>query len=162
MKPLTTCLWFDTQAEEASKFYTSLIPNSKLGKIQRYGKAGAAAAERRGDKNITPETVMTVEFELNGQPFVGLNGGPVFKFTEATSFQIHCEDQVEIDKYWEALTADGGEESQCGWLKDKFGLSWQILPKNLPQLLKNDAAMACMLKMQKLDIAELEAAASKG
>lgn len=161
MKGLTTCLWLDRQAEEAAEFYTALIPNSKIGKVQRYGKAGAEAAERRGDKGITPDTVMTVEFELAGDKFVGLNGGPIFKFSEATSFQIHCEDQAEIDKYWNALTAAGGEASQCGWLKDKFGLSWQILPKNLGKLIENDAAMACMLKMQKLDIAELEKAAAE-
>ncbi len=159
---ITPCLWFDyDQAQHAAELYTSLIPNSKILKTQTYGTAGAEAAQARGEKNITPDSVMTVEFELDGQRFVGLNGGPIFKFTEAASFQIHCEDQAEIDRYWEALTADGGEESQCGWLKDKFGLSWQILPKNLPELIENPDAMACMLKMQKLDIAELEQASGK-
>ena len=153
---ITSCLWFDGQAEAAAKLYTSLIPNSKMGKITKYpeGTPGQAG------------TVMTVEFELDGAQFVGLNGGPEFKFSEAVSFQIHCKDQAEVDRYWAALIADGGEESVCGWCKDRFGLSWQVVPEVLPKLMadpdrdKANRATAAMMGMRKLDIAQLEAAAA--
>ena len=118
---ITPCLWFDTQAEEAAKFYASVFKNSKIGKISRYGKEGF---EIHGKK---AGTVMTAEFEIEGQKFLALNGGPQFKFNEAVSFQVHCENQQEIDYFWSAL-AEGGEEGPCGWLKDKFGLSWQVIP----------------------------------
>ncbi|MES2215966.1 MAG: VOC family protein [Patescibacteria group bacterium] len=149
---ITPCLWYDTQAEEAAQLYISIFPNSSMGKILRYDKA---SAEQSGK----PEgSVLTVEFTLNGQAFTALNGGPIFKFTEATSFQIDCKDQAEVDHYWNKLIADGGEESQCGWLKDKFGLSWQVVPSILPKLLtdpdpkKAQGAMKAMLTMKKIDI----------
>lgn len=153
MKPIAPFLWFDTQAEEAMTLYVSLFPNSKITKAVRYGEHGPGPAG----------SVMTIEAELNGTTFVGLNGGPMYKFTEAVSFVINCETQAEIDRYWTALS-DGGQESQCGWLKDRFGLSWQIVPANLPALIGGGdpqaagRAMAAMLKMRKLDIAALEAA----
>jgi predicted 3-demethylubiquinone-9 3-methyltransferase (glyoxalase superfamily) len=156
MDNLVTCLWFDTEGEEAANLYTSIFPKSKVGKISRYGSAGPR-----------PEgTVMTASFELMGQEFVALNGGPEFKFNEAISFQIMCDDQAEVDRYWEQLTADGGEEGPCGWLRDKFGVSWQVVPKALPRLLgdpdaeKAQRVMAAMLEMKKIEIAELEAAAA--
>ena len=156
MENLVTCLWFDTEGEDAAAFYTSIFPNSKVGKIARYGSAGPR-----------PEgTVMTVSFELMGQEFVALNGGPDFKFNEAISFQIMCDDQAEVDRYWDELTADGGEPGPCGWVKDKFGLAWQVVPKALTRLLedpdaeKAQRAMAAMLQMTKIEIAELEAAAA--
>jgi len=148
-------LWFDDQAEEAAKLYVSLFKNSKIGRTVRYGEGGP------GPKG----QVMTIEFELDGQPVTALNGGPVFKFTEAVSFSVDCEDQAEVDRYWTALM-DGGQESQCGWLKDRFGFSWQIVPKALPRLLsdpdraKAQRVMAAMMKMRKLDVAALEAAAA--
>ena len=153
---ITSCLWFDGQAEAAAKLYTSLVPNSKIGKITKYpeGTPGQAG------------TVMTVEFELDGAQFVGLNGGPEFKFSEAVSFQIHCKDQAEVDRYWNALIEGGGEESVCGWCKDRFGLSWQVIPEVLPKLMadpdrdKANRATAAMMGMKKLDIAQLEAAAA--
>jgi predicted 3-demethylubiquinone-9 3-methyltransferase (glyoxalase superfamily) len=154
MSTITPFLWFDNQAEEAARFYTSVFPNSKLGTISRYGEAGPG----------TPGSVMTVDFELDGEQFTALNGGPEFTFTEAISFQVSCETQDEVDRYWSTLS-EGGEEGPCGWLKDRFGLSWQIVPTALPQLLgdpdreKAQRAMAAMLKMGKLDIAELERAA---
>src|SRR5882757_7885388 len=120
------CLWFDSQAEEAAKFYTSIFKGSKILKTSHYTEAGR---EQHGRK---PGSVMTVEFSLAGQTFTALNGGPIFKFTEAVSFQVMCETQDEIDHFWSKLTADGGSESQCGWLKDKFKLSWQIVPSILP------------------------------
>jgi predicted 3-demethylubiquinone-9 3-methyltransferase (glyoxalase superfamily) len=147
-------LWFDNQAEEAAKFYVSVFPNSKITNAVRYGP-GSPGAE---------DTVMTVAFELDGQPFTALNGGPIFQFTEAVSFVIDCEDQAEVDHYWRKLGEEGGKLSQCGWLKDRFGVSWQVVPKALPSLLgggdpeASRRAMAAMLKMQKLDIAALEAA----
>ena len=155
-RKITSCLWFDGQAEAAAKLYTSLVPNSKIGKVTKYpeGTPGQAG------------TVMTVEFELDGAQFVGLNGGPEFKFSEAVSFQIHCKDQAEVDRYWTALIADGGEESVCGWCKDRFGLSWQVIPEVLPKLMadpdrdKANRATAAMMGMKKLDIAQLEAAAA--
>ena len=156
MNEITPCLWFDTQGEQAAKFYTSVFPNSKISKITHYGSAGPR-----------PEgTVMTVEFELDGTPFVALNGGPDFTFNEAISFQVFCDTQEDVDSYWEKLT-EGGEEGPCGWLKDKFGLSWQVIPRALPRLLsdpdteKAQRVMAAMLEMKKIEIDELEHAAEK-
>ena len=151
-KQITPCLWFDNQAEEAVKLYISVFKNSKIDSITRYGKEGY---EIHGQKE---GTVMTVNFRINGQQFTALNGGPVFKFTEAVSFQVFCESQDEIDLYWERLT-DGGEEGQCGWLKDKFGLSWQIIPTILPKLLndpmKSGRVTQAFLQMKKFDIEKL-------
>jgi predicted 3-demethylubiquinone-9 3-methyltransferase (glyoxalase superfamily) len=148
-------LWFDTEGEDAARFYTSVFPNSKIVEIARYGSAGPR-----------PEgTVMTVVFELDGQRFLALNGGPEFTFSEAISFTVDCETQDDVDHYWNALS-DGGEEGPCGWLKDKFGLSWQIVPSALPKLLqdpdreKAQRVMAAMLKMKKIEIDELEQAAA--
>jgi predicted 3-demethylubiquinone-9 3-methyltransferase (glyoxalase superfamily) len=156
MQKITPCLWFDTDGEDAARFYTSVFPNSKIVDVTQYGSAGPR-----------PEgTVMTVEFELNGQTFVALNGGPDFTFNEAVSFQVSCENQEDVDYYWERL-AENGEEGPCGWLKDKFGLSWQIIPTALPKLLNdpdNERAqrvMAAMLDMGKIDIEALERAAEK-
>ena len=160
MQKITPFLWFDDNAEEAVKFYTSIFKNSKIGKIARYDKAGEKAAGRPAG------SVMTVEFQLEGQEFVALNGGPHFKFTEAISFVVNCETQEEVDYYWEKLS-QGGKEVQCGWLKDKYGLSWQIVPTVLGELLSGkDAAKAkrvmdAMLKMVKLDIKKLKAAAKQ-
>ena len=153
-----TCLWFDTQAEEAANFYISVFPNSRILDISRYDAASAKASGR-------PEgSVLTVVFELNGQKFMGLNGGPIFKFSEAVSIMVECNDQEEIDYYWNTLTANGGQESACGWLKDKYGFSWQIVPKewaniiNNPDKEKAGRAMQAMLTMRRLDVATLEAA----
>ena len=160
MQKITPFLWFDDQAEEAVKFHTSIFKNSKIGKIARYDKAGEKAAGRPAG------SVMTIEFHLEGQEFVALNGGPMFKFTEAISFVVNCETQEEVDYYWEKLS-EGGKEVQCGWLKDKFGLSWQIVPTVLGELLSDkDAAkaqrvMTAMLKMVKLDIKKLKQAAKQ-
>jgi len=158
---ITPCLWFDDQAEEAVQFYTAIFKNSKIGNISRYGEAG------REFHGKAPGTVMTVAFELDGQAFTALNGGPVFKFNEAISLQVNCETQQEVDDYWEKLSAGGDEQAQvCGWLKDKYGLSWQIVPSVLPELLKDpDAkrsqrAMEAMLQMKKLDIDKLKRAAA--
>ncbi len=154
MQKVTPCLWFDGQAEEAAQFYTALFPDSRIGKVVRYGEAGPGP----------PGSVVTVSFELFGQEFTGLNGGPMFTFSEAVSFAIHCEAQGEVDRYWDALT-EGGEEQPCGWLKDRFGLSWQVVPTMLPELLSDpDPARAqrateAMLQMKKLDIAALQKAA---
>jgi predicted 3-demethylubiquinone-9 3-methyltransferase (glyoxalase superfamily) len=154
MPKLTPCLWFDTEGEEAARFYTSLFPNSRIVDVAHYGEAGPRDAG----------TVMAVRFELDGQEFVALNGGPEFTFDEAISFQIDCGDQAEVDRYWEALS-DGGEQSQCGWLKDRFGLSWQVVPRRLFELLgdpdrvKAQRVMAAMLQMRKLELAPLEEAA---
>ncbi|WP_415952071.1 VOC family protein [Streptomyces sp. KLOTTS4A1] len=151
---ITTFLWFDTQAEQAAEFYTTLFPDSKIIEVQRYGEAGPG----------TPGTAMLVAFQLAGQRFSALNGGPEFSFTEAVSLYVDCEDQEEVDRLWTALTADGGQESQCGWLKDRWGLSWQIIPKELPRLLsdpdpeKAGRAMQAMLGMQKIDVAALRSA----
>jgi predicted 3-demethylubiquinone-9 3-methyltransferase (glyoxalase superfamily) len=141
---ITPFLWFDSQAEEAANFYCSIFPNSKIGKIARYGKAGPG-----------PEgSVLTIVFSLDGQEFTGLNAGPHFKFTEAISFVVPCNTQDEIDNYWFKLTAGGGQESQCGWLKDKFGLSWQIVPAALGELMsdpdpqKSNRVMQALLKMK--------------
>ena len=154
---ITPCLWFDGEAEDAARFYVSVFRNSRLGRISRFGKEGFEVHGR-------PEgSVMTVEFEIEGQPFVALNGGPQFKFNEAISFQVPCETQDEIDHYWENLAA-GGTIQQCGWLKDRFGVAWQIFPTALPEMLRNrDAAkagraMRAMLGMKKVDLAALRVA----
>jgi predicted 3-demethylubiquinone-9 3-methyltransferase (glyoxalase superfamily) len=152
---ITTCLWFDTEGEEAANFYTSIFDNSRVLEISRYGEAGPRPAG----------TVMTVTFELDGQKFVALNGGPEYTFSEAISFQVPCESQEEVDEYWRRLV-DGGEEGPCGWLKDRFGVSWQIVPTRLVELLsKSDPetsqrVMRAMMKMKKIEVAELEEAAA--
>ena len=152
---LTTCLWFDTEGEEAATFYTAVFPSSKITDIARYGAGGPR-----------PEgTVMTVAFELDGQPFLALNGGPQYTFSEAISFVVTCADQEEVDRYWETLS-EGGEEGPCGWLKDRFGVSWQVVPEALPRLLadpdrdRSQRVMAAMMQMKKIRIDELEQAAS--
>jgi len=161
MQKITPFLWFDDNAQEAVKFYTSIFKNSKIGKIARYDEAGEKAAGRPAG------SVMTVEFQLEGQDFIALNGGPHFKFTEAISFVVSCKTQAEVDYYWNKLTADGGKEVQCGWLKDKFGLSWQVVPTILPELLsdkdaaKSQRVMEAMLQMVKLDIKKLKQAAER-
>lgn len=153
MPKITPFLWFDDQAEEAAQFYVSVFPNSKIGNVSRYGDAGP------GPKG----SAMTVSFELDGQAFTALNGGPVFKFSEAISFFVNCESQAEVDHYWDAL-CEGGQPGQCAWLKDRFGVSWQIVPTALPRLIggpdpvKANRAMQAMLKMTKIDIAKLQAA----
>ena len=151
------CLWFDTQAEDAAKYYCGIFKNSRIVQVQRYGKAGK---EIHGK----PEgSVMVVEFELDGQRFTALNGGPQFTFNEAVSFEVQCEDQKEIDYYWDKLTAGGDPKAQvCGWLKDKFGLSWQVVPRNMPDLStpSGQRMMEAFLKMKKIDIAALERAAA--
>src|SRR6187551_2069800 len=145
MKTITPCLWFDRQGEEAAAFYTSVFPNSKVTKVTRYNEAGPRDAG----------SVLTVEFELDGQPFTALNGGPDFTFDEAISFQVDCADQAEVDYFWERLAEDG-EEGPCGWVKDKFGVSWQVVPRIMPELLTDpdparaQRAMAAMLQMGKL------------
>jgi predicted 3-demethylubiquinone-9 3-methyltransferase (glyoxalase superfamily) len=152
---ITPCLWFDNQAEEAARFYTSIFNNSKIETINYYGKEGF---EIHGQKE---GTVLTVAFQINGQPFTALNGGPLFKFNESISFQVFCETQEEIDNYWNKL-CDGGEESQCGWLKDKYGISWQVIPTVLPKLLSDPSrskrVMSVLLQMKKFDIKKLELA----
>jgi predicted 3-demethylubiquinone-9 3-methyltransferase (glyoxalase superfamily) len=155
MSKLTPFLWFDTEGEDAANFYTSIFPNSKITDVSRYGSAGPR-----------PEgMVMTVAFELDGQKFVALNGGPNYTFNEAISFQVSCEDQDEVDAYWSKLS-EGGEEGPCGWLKDRFGVSWQIVPTALPRLLSNpdpeisQRVMEAMLQMKKIEIDELERAAA--
>lgn len=152
------CLWFDTQAEEAARYYVDIFPGSKIGKIARYGKAGFEAHQK-------PEgSVMTVQFWLAGQEFTALNGGPHFKFNEAVSFQVMVEDQKELDYCWEKLSEGGDPKSQvCGWLKDKFGLSWQVVPRAMVDWFgtpneNSERAMTALMKMRKLDIAELEKA----
>jgi predicted 3-demethylubiquinone-9 3-methyltransferase (glyoxalase superfamily) len=156
-KKITPCLWFDTQAEEAAKFYASVFKNSKIGKVSRYGNEGFEVHGKKAG------TVMTVEFELEGQKFLALNGGPHFKFNEAVSFQVHCETQQEIDHFWSELAKEG-EEGPCGWLKDRFGLSWQIIPKALPEMLMDgnsetaQRVMRSMLQMRKIDLAALRRA----
>jgi predicted 3-demethylubiquinone-9 3-methyltransferase (glyoxalase superfamily) len=156
MPEITPFLWFDTEGEEAAKFYTSVFPNSKILDVARYGSAGPR-----------PEgMVMTVSFELDGQKFVALNGGPEFTFNEAISFEVSCKDQAEVDAFWSKLSA-GGEEGPCGWLKDKFGVSWQIVPTVLVELLtdpdreKSQRVMQAMLKMKKIEIDDLERAAAQ-
>jgi predicted 3-demethylubiquinone-9 3-methyltransferase (glyoxalase superfamily) len=159
MKKITPCLWFDSNAEEAAKFYTSIFKNSKIGKISRYGKEGY---ELHGKP---PGTVMTLEFELQGQTFTALNGGPIFKFNEAISFQVNCDSQEEVDYYWEKLSEGGDQKAQqCGWLKDKYGVSWQIVPTVLSEMLqdrdieKSERVMKALLQMKKLDIKTLKQA----
>lgn len=155
MPNLYPCLWFDGTAEEAANLYTSLLPNSRVDKVWR-----SPADTPSGPAGM----VLTVDFTLNGQRFQGLNGGPDFTFTEAVSLVVECADQAEVDRLWEALTADGGEPEPCGWLKDRFGLSWQVVPKRLYELVEGpdpagaERAMQAMLRMGKLDVAELEAA----
>ncbi|HKP60275.1 MAG TPA: VOC family protein [Polyangiales bacterium] len=148
MQRLTPFLWFDTQAEEAARYYCSIFKNSSIGKILRYGDHGP------GPKG----SVMTIEFTLDGNRFVAINGGPQYKFTPATSFVVECKDQAEIDHYWDKLTA-GGMTQPCGWLVDKYGLSWQVVPVDLVQLIEAPKAMQAMLKMTKFDIRELQDAA---
>lgn len=162
MQKITPFLWFDDQAEEAVNFYTSIFKDSKVGSVSRYDEAGASASGR------PKGSVMTASFQLNGQDFIALNGGPHFKFTEAISFVVNCETQEEVDHYWEKLSEGGDEKAQmCGWLKDKFGLSWQIVPTALGKLLsdpdseKSQRVMQAMLQMKKLDIEGLQKA-SKG
>lgn len=153
----TTCLWFDGRAEEAANYYAGIFENSKIGRVTRYNDAVPEAAG----------SVLTVEFELNGQKFVGLNGGPEFRFTEAISFQIHCADQAEVDHYWNALS-EGGETVACGWLKDRFGVSWQVVPTRLLEMIsdpdreRSARVTRAMFEMVKLDIAELEKACAGG
>jgi predicted 3-demethylubiquinone-9 3-methyltransferase (glyoxalase superfamily) len=155
MDKITPCLWFDGDAEEAARFYTSIFPNSRIDRIDR-----SAADTPSGPEG----TIITVDFTLDGRSFIGLNGGPDFKFSEALSFSIDCDDQAEVDRYWNALLADGGEPSVCGWLKDRFGLSWQVIPRQLTQMTRSEdrdaarRAMEAMLKMTKIDVAELERA----
>ena len=158
MQKITPFLWFDNNAEEAVNFYVSIFKNSKLGKVTRYNEASSKAAGR-------PEgSVMTMEFQLEGQNFTAINGGPHFKFTEAISFVVDCETQEEVDYFWNKLTADGGQESQCGWLKDKYGLSWQIVPRVLIEMIgdkdpqKAQRVMEAMLQMKEIDIATLKRA----
>lgn len=157
MPKITPCLWFDTQAEDAARLYTSIFPNSRILGISHYGKAGPR-----------PEgMVLTVEIELDGQRFAALNGGPEFTFDEAISFQIYCDTQEEVDEYWNRLS-EGGEQGPCGWVKDRFGVSWQIVPTRLIELMndpdpeKSDRVVRAMLEMKKLDIAALDEAAAAG
>jgi predicted 3-demethylubiquinone-9 3-methyltransferase (glyoxalase superfamily) len=159
VRAITPCLWFDSQAEEAARYYAGIFKNSKIGTITRYTEAGREVHGR------PPGSVMTVEFELNGQPFTALNGGPVFSFNEAVSFQIMCRTQEEVDHYWNKLSGGGPKEAQqCGWLKDKYGLSWQVVPTALVEMMadpdkqKSGRVMEAMLPMKKLDIAELRRA----
>jgi predicted 3-demethylubiquinone-9 3-methyltransferase (glyoxalase superfamily) len=155
MRQIVPCLWFDGQAEEAAEFYCSLFPDAKIVEVVPHGEAGPGE----------PGTAMTVVFELMGKQYLGLNGGPQFRFTEAVSFQIHCDDQAEVDRLWAALT-EGGEEGPCGWLKDRWGLSWQVTPVRLLELVQDPdperarRAMQAMFTMKKIDIAALERAAS--
>ena len=157
-KKITPFLWFDHQAEEAAQLYVSLFPQSKILSVARYGEGGPGPAG----------SAMTVNFELAGQEFIALNGGPMYKFTEAVSLMVDCEDQQEVDRLWSRLLADGGEESMCGWLKDRFGLSWQIIPTVLSQLIgdpnpeKARRATQAMLQMKKIDIAALQRAHAGG
>jgi len=157
MQEITPCLWFDSNAEEAVNFYASVFKKSKIGKISRYGEEGYEIHGKPAG------TVLTVEFELNGRTFTALNGGPVFKFNEAISFQVSCKSQKEVDYYWEKLS-EGGEKGQCGWLKDKYGVSWQIVPTVLGEMLqgkvtkKSERVMKALLQMKKLDIRKLKQA----
>jgi predicted 3-demethylubiquinone-9 3-methyltransferase (glyoxalase superfamily) len=160
MQKITPFLWFDHEAEDAVKFYTSIFKNSKVGRILCYGEEAAKVSE----SGQPVGSVLTIEFELEGQKFVALNGGPQFKFNESVSFVVNCETQQEVDYYWQKLTADGGQESACGWLKDKFGLSWQVTPAVLIDMLhdkdaeKSERVMKAMLQMQKIDIKTLQQA----
>lgn len=159
LQKISPCLWFDTQAEEAARFYTSIFPNSRITAIARYPDAGQEIHGKPAG------SVMTVEFELDGQPFTALNGGPIFQFNEAVSLQIECATPAEVDHYWEKLGAGGDPNAQqCGWLKDKFGLSWQVIPKGMATILndpdpaRSQRAFAAMLQMKKLDLAGLQRA----
>jgi predicted 3-demethylubiquinone-9 3-methyltransferase (glyoxalase superfamily) len=155
MSKISPCLWFDGQAEEAAEFYTSILPDSRILKVHRAAADNPSGAQ--GD-------VLTVDFELAGQQFIGLNGGPEFKFNEAISLSIDCEDQAEVDRYWEALVEGGGEHSVCGWLKDRYGVSWQVIPRQLPEMLDGPdragaaRAMKAMLEMTKIDVEKLREA----
>jgi len=158
---IAPCLWFDDQAEEAAEFYTSVFPNSRIGRIARYGEAGREVHGRPAG------TVMVVAFELDGQAFTALNGGPVFKFNEAISLQVNCDTQADVDFYWERLSQGGDEKAQqCGWLKDRYGVSWQIVPSILPEMVgdpdsaRSQRAMKAMLAMKKIDIETLKRAAA--
>ena len=160
---IAPCLWFDDQAEQAAAFYVSVFKNSRIVSVTRYNDAGREIHGR------PPGSVLTVSFELDGQAFTALNGGPIFTFNEAISLQVDCETQKEIDYYWAALSKDGDPRAQqCGWLKDRFGVSWQVVPAILPELLKDHTsetsrrAMEAMLRMKKIDINELERAVSAG
>ncbi len=156
---ITPCLWFDTQAEEAANFYTTVFDNSRIKQVSRYGKAGQDVHGK------APGSVMVVEFEIAGQTFTALNGGPQFKFSEAVSFQVMCDGQDEIDRFWSKLS-DGGKPGQCGWLKDRYGLSWQIVPAALPQLITNaqgeqrERIISAVMAMKKFDVAALQRAAA--
>jgi predicted 3-demethylubiquinone-9 3-methyltransferase (glyoxalase superfamily) len=156
MPKITPNLWFDTEALQAAEYYCSVFPNSEVKNVSHYTEAGPRPAGE----------VLTVDFVLDGQEFTGINGGPAFTFDEAVSFLVNCKDQAEIDYYWDTLIGDGGEPSQCGWLKDKFGLSWQIVPEGMDKLFtdedksKAERAMRAMLGMKKIDIAEIEKAAA--
>jgi predicted 3-demethylubiquinone-9 3-methyltransferase (glyoxalase superfamily) len=156
-RKITPCLWFDREAEEAAEFYTSIFPNSRITEIARYGEVG------REIHGMEPGSAMTVAFELDGHGFTGLNGGPVFHFNEAISFQIHCETQEELDHYWDRLTEGGDERAQqCGWLKDRFGVSWQVTGTKMYEMLNDpdrsraDRVMAAVFQMKKIDLNELE------
>jgi len=153
MQKITPCLWFDNQAEEAANFYISVFKTGKIGAISRYGETGP------GPKG----GVLTIEFELAGQRYLGLNGGPQFKFTEAVSLSVDCADQAEVDYFWDRLIEGGGSHGPCGWLKDRYGLSWQVVPSKLMDLIRDpvsgDRVMAAVMQMGKLDVAKLEAAA---
>ena len=155
MPRITPCLWFDGNAEEAASFYTSVFPNSRIDKVVR--SAADNPSTQEGE-------VLTVEYTLDGSPFIGLNGGPDFTFSEAISFDIDCKDQAEVDRYWDALVQGGGEHSVCGWLKDRFGVSWQVVPRQLNEMLESPdraaakRAMEAMLKMTKLDVEQLKEA----
>ena len=160
MQKITPCLWFDDQAEKAVKFYASIFKNSKIKSITRYSEDAAKVSGR------PKGSVLTVAFQLAGQEFLALNGGPIFKFTEAVSFIVNCQTQAEVDRLWEKLS-EGGEKGQCGWLKDKYGLSWQIVPTILSKMLqdkdarKSESVMSALLQMKKLDIKRLEQAFRK-
>ena len=163
MQKISPCLWFDDNAEEAVKFYVSIFKNSKVGNVTRYGKEGYEIHKKKEG------SVMTIDFEIEGQKFLGLNGGPIFRFNEAISFQIYCDTQEEIDYYWEKLTEGGDKNAQvCGWLKDKFGVSWQVVPIAMIKMLqdkdskKTERVMKAMLQMHKLDIDALTKAYQEG
>jgi predicted 3-demethylubiquinone-9 3-methyltransferase (glyoxalase superfamily) len=159
MQKITPFLWFDNQAEDAAKFYASIFKNSKVGKILRYDEEAAKVSQ----SGLAAGSVLTIEFEIEGQRFTALNGGPAFKFNESISFVVHCDSQQEVDYFWKKLTADGGQESQCGWVRDKFGVSWQVVPTVLIEMLydrdseKSERVMKAMLQMQKIDIEKLKA-----
>lgn len=159
LQKITPCLWFDTQAEDAAQFYCAIFPNSQILQISRYGEAGYEIHRKRAG------SILTVSFELDGQAFTALNGGPEFRFNPAISFQVACDIQPELDRYWDALSAGGEEQAQqCGWLQDRYGVSWQIIPTGLPAMMcdadsrKSERVMDALLQMKKLDIAKLQQA----